>query len=204
MVNRSRFLLIFLLLAMLLSSCSLAPFSPTSSGRSYGAGKMQAEAGNNNSSYHLKFGLGVSKDADAGFLMEFGEISTSAIFFKYSFLNNKTGPSVAGEFGYGSTDSTIYYYGGIAASLAFSEEFELFTNARINSVSTDQNDIEKDKFHGNVKITDFELTYLQASLGFNIWFTENAGLSLYGTYFKGENLETKQDTIMGGSFLFNI
>lgn len=197
-------LYIFLILTQLLSACSLAPFSPTVSGRSYGAGNIHAEAGNNNSSYHFKFGVGLSKDFDAGFVMEFGDISTSAVFLKYSFMNNKTGPSMATEFGYGSTDSTIFYYGGLATSLAFSEEFEIFLNARVNSVSTDETDIEKDKFHGNIKITDYELTYLQASFGFNIWLTKAAGVSLYATYFKGENLETKQDSIMGGSFVFNF
>jgi hypothetical protein len=193
-----------ILLILGLSSCSLAPFSPTTSGRSYGAGNIHSEAGNNNSSYHFKFGVGLNPDFDAGFLMEFGEISTSAVFLKYSFMNNKTGPSMASEFGYGSTASTIFYYGGLAASLAFSKEFELFINGRVNSVTTDESDIEKDKFHGNVKIIDYDITYLQTSVGFNIWFNENAGLSLYGTYFKGDNLETIQDTIMGGSFIFNL
>ena len=188
----------------MMSSCSLAPFSPTTSGRSYGAGNVHAEAGNNNSSYHFKFGVGLNKDFDAGFVMEFGEISTSAVFLKYSFMNNKTGPSMATEFGYGSTESTIFYYGGLASSLAFSEEFELFLNGRVNSITTDQSDIEKDQFHGNIKITEYQLTYLQASFGFNIWLTDSAGISIYATYFKGDNLETKQDSIMGGSFIFNF
>lgn len=187
-----------------LSSCSLAPFSTTSSGRSYGAGNVQAEVGNNNSSYHLKFGLGISKDFDAGFVMEFGVISTSAIFLKYSILNNKTGPSIATEFGYGSTESTNFYYGGLITSLAFAEEFELFANGRINSVSTDETDIEKDQFQGNIKITDYDVTYLQATAGFNIWMTKSTGLSLYSTYFAGDKIETIQDTIVGGTLLFNF
>ncbi len=187
-----------------LTSCSLAPFSPTTSGRSYGQGKFRAEVGNTNSSYHLKFGLGVSKDFDAGFVMEFGEISTSALFFKYSFLNNETGPSSLVEFGYGSTESTKFYYGGMAGSLAFSKEFEVFVNGRINSVTTDEADIEKDKFHGNVKITSHELTYIQGTLGFNIWFSKTTGLSLYTTYYKGSDLETLEDSVFGGSFLFNF
>ena len=191
-------------LAFILSSCSLAPFSPTTSGRSYGKGKMHAEAGNNNSSYHLKFGMGLSDDFDVGFVMEFGDLSTSAIFLKYSFLNNETGPSSAFEFGYGSTESTIFYYTGLAASLAFSKEFEIWVNGRINSVSTDSSDVEKDEFNGNIKILAYDVTYLQASAGFNVWLTENAGLSIYATYFKGNDIETQQDTIMGGSFIFNF
>lgn len=204
MSNKIKFTPLLLFLPFLFSSCSLAPFSPTSSGRSYGAGKMQAEVGNNNSSYHLKFGLGLSKDFDAGFLMEFGEISTSAIFLKYSFLNNKTGPSAAFEFGYGSTDTTIFYYGGLVGSLAFTEHFELFLNGRVNNVSTNEADIEKDQFQGNIKITEYNVTYLQGTLGFNIWLSEVAGLSLYSTYFVGDKIETQQDTIFGGTLLFNF
>lgn len=185
-------------------SCSLAPFSPTTSARSYGQGKFHSEVGNTNSSYHLKFGFGASKDVDAGFVMEFGEISTSSLFLKYSFLNNETGPSMATEFGYGSTELTQFYYGGLAASLAFSKEFELFLNGRINSVSTDETDIEKDQFHGNIKITSYNITYIQATAGFNVWFSESAGISLYTTYYKGQDLETNKDSVFGGSFLFNM
>lgn len=194
----------FILASMILTSCSLAPFGPTPTARSYGQGHVQTEVGNNNSSYILKFGLGLTKEFDAGFIMEFGELSTSAIFMKYAFINNETGPSAAMEFGYGSTDTTIFYYGGIVGSLAFSKEFEVFVNARVNSVSTDQSDIEKDKFYGNIKITDYNVSYLQGSAGFNIWFNKISGLSLYATYFAGEKIETQQDTIFGGSLLFNF
>jgi hypothetical protein len=187
-----------------LASCSLAPFSPTTSARSYGKGKLHSEVGNSNSSYHLKFGFGVTDDFDAGFVMEFGDISTSALFVKYSFLNNEVGPSMATEFGYGSTESTMFYYGGLAASLAFTKEFELFINGRLNSVSTDETDIEKDKFHGNIQITEYDMIYLQATAGFNVWFGKSAGISLYTTYYKGNNIETNKDSVFGGSFLFNF
>ncbi len=148
--------------------------------------------------------MGLSKDLDIGFVMEFGEIATSALFFKYAFLNNKVGPSVALEFGYGSTETSKIYYGGMVGSLAFSEEFELFLNGRVNNVSTDETDIEKDKWHGNIMITDYEVTYLQLTYGFNVWFNDSAGLSLYSSYFKGNNLETIDDSIFGGSFLFKF
>lgn len=197
-------ILITLFTSLVFVACSIAPTGPTVSGRSYGKGNVQAEVGNINSTYHLKFGLGVSDDLDFGFTMEFGDIGTSAIFLKYSFINNKTGPSVASEFGYGSTDTTKFYYAGLASSLAFSKEFELFLSGRINSVSTDEADIEKDEFHGNIKLTSYDVTYFQLTYGFNLWFTENAGLALYSTYFKGTELETKQDSIFGGSFLFNF
>lgn len=184
-------------------SCSLAPSSPTTSGRSYGKGKMQFEVGNVNSTYNMKFGIGASESFDAGFVMEFGAISTSAIFIKYSFINNPTGLSSAFEFGYGSADPTTFYYSGLVASLAFTKEFELFVNGRINSVSTDEADIEKDQFNGNIKILAYDVTYLQLTYGMNIWFNENNGLSLYSVYFRGEDIETIEDSTFGANFLFN-
>ncbi len=196
--------LFLVVLTLVLTGCSTAPFSPTTSAKSYGAGNIQSEIGNNNSTYHLKFGLGVSDNFDAGFVMEFGAISTSALFFKYAFLNNKIGPSMGFEFGYGSTETTQFYYGGLNASLAFTEFFEVWFNGRLNQVNTAEEDIEKDSFHGNIKLTAYKLTYFQSSVGFNVWLTPNTGFAIYGTYFKGDDLETKQDTIYGGSILVNF
>ena len=194
--------IILLILTIVLTSCSLAPLSVNTSGRSYGAGKMQAEVGNTNSTYNLKFGLGVTDDFDAGFVMEFGAIATSAIFFKYSFLNNETGPSLALDVGYGSTESTKFYYAGVIGSIAFTKEFELFTNVRINSVSTDEADIEKDKFNGNIKILAYDVNYLQFAYGLNIWFSENVGLTLYSVHFRADDIETTQDATFGAAFMF--
>jgi hypothetical protein len=196
--------IILLIILTCITSCSLAPFAPNNTGRSYGAGKIQAESGNVNNNYHIKFGLGVTDDFDAGFLMEFGNISTSAIFFRYSFLNNETGPSIGSEFGYGSTETTKFYYMGVTGSLAFTKEFELFINPRINIVSTDEADIEKDKFNGNLKILAYDINYMQLSYGFNVWFSENAGLSIYSIYLQGNDIETLQDNVFGASFLFNL
>ena len=195
-------LLILFSFFILLTSCSLAPFSPTTSGKSYGKGKMQFEAGNVNSTYNLKFGLGASENFDAGFVMEFGAISTAAIFLKYAFLNNETGLSSAFEIGHGSTDSSVFYYGGLVASLAFTKEFELFVNGRINNVSTDETDIEKDKFNGNIKILAYDVNYLSLAYGMSIWFNQNNGLSLYSVYFRGTDVETLEDSTFGASFLF--
>ncbi|MDH5414081.1 MAG: hypothetical protein OEW87_08085 [Flavobacteriaceae bacterium] len=195
---------LLILLPLMVSSCALAPFAPETSGRSAGHGTLFASVGNTNNAYHLKFAMGLSKDVDLGFIMEFGDVSTSTLFFKYSFLNNKTGPALAGEFGYGSTETTKIYYLGIIGSLAFSEEFELFTNIRVNNVSTDVTDIEKNKFHGNIQITDYDLVYLQATVGFNVWFGKSTGLSLYSTYYKGEKIITKEDGVFGASLLFKF
>lgn len=187
-----------------LSSCSLAPFAPSNSARSIGAGNIQTEIGNANSTYHIKMAAGIGESSDLGFDMEFGAISTSAIFFKYSFLNNQTGLSMASEFGYGSADKTNFYYLGLVTSFAFTDSFELFLNPRFNQVSTNEDDIERDKYHGNVKITSFELKYLQMTYGMNIWFSESAGLSLYSTIYKGDDIETLEDGVFGASFLLKI
>jgi hypothetical protein len=195
---------IFIFMITSVTSCSLSPFSPNNTGKSYGAGQLQAETGNVNSNYHIKFGYGVTQDFDAGFIMEFGAISTSAIFFRYSLINNEIGPSFGTEFGYGSTDTTKFYYIGATGSLSFSKDFELFMNPRINIVSTDEADIEKDSYNGNLKILAYDTTYLQFSYGFNVWFSEAAGLSLYSVYLKGNDIETLQDNIFGASFLFNL
>ena len=189
-------------LFLILTSCSLAPFSPNTSGQSYGAGKVKASVGNVNSTYHIKIGTGVSESMDIGFVMEFGAISTSALFFKYSFMNNKTGLSNAFEFGYGSTDTTKFYYTGLISSLAFTESFELFLNPRINIVSTDSSDIELGDANGNIIINEYDVTYLQLTSGMNLWFSENVGMTLYATYFTGNDIETVQDTTTGFSFMF--
>lgn len=196
-------ILILLALLMLTTSCSLAPFTHSSSAKSYGKGKMQFEVGNVNSTYNMKFGIGATENLDAGFVMEFGAISTSAIFLRYALLNNETGLSTGTEFGYGSTESTVFYYAGLVASLAFTKEFELFVNGRINSVQTDEADIEKDKFNGNLKILAYDVNYASLAYGMTIWFNENNGLSLFSVMFRGTDVETIEDSTFGANFLFN-
>lgn len=193
---------LLLLLSSLLTSCSIAPFSTTTSGKSVGAGNFQAEIGNVNNTYNLKVLTGLAKNFDLGFIMEFGAISTAALHMKYSIMNNKTGPSIATEFGYGSTETTTFYYAGMIASLAFSEQFELFVAPRINSVSTEETDIERDKFHGNFKLLAYDVTYVQLTYGFNLFLTETTGLALYSTYFRGEDIETLSDSTFGANFIF--
>jgi len=194
--------ILLLTISFLISSCSLAPFSAGTTGRSYGAGKLQGELGNSNSNYYIKLGFGASKDLDIGYVMEFGGFSTSGIFLKYSFVNNDTGPALAMEVSYGESDTTTFYQLGMISSLAFSKEFEVFINPRINKVESVAEDLELDTSYGNVKVTDVELLYLSMSYGFNIWFSEGAGLSLYGTYIKGDNIETEPEQSFGGSFMF--
>lgn len=200
MINKI-FLLIFS--SIIFTGCSIAPLAPTNSARSYGKGKIHSELGSLNNIYHLKLGLGVSENLDFGFDMEFGDISTSAFYLKYAFANNAIGPSWGIDFGYGASDTSSLYYFGLNTSLAFSEYFELFLNGRLASVSTEDSDIEANKYYGNLKITDYKLNYLQITSGFNLWITRDFGLSLYATTFQGDKVEMKKDTIVGGSFLFN-
>ena len=197
-------ILITLCLLFTLTSCALAPFSANTSGRSYGAGTMQMEVGNSNSNYHIKFGYGLSTNFDIGYVMEFGNMTTSAIFMKYSFINNDVGPSFATEFGYGSTESTTFSYLGGIGSLAFTKEFELFINPRVNIVETAETDIELNESIGNLTVTDYDVNYLQVNYGFNVWFTESFGMTLYSIWFKGNDIETNESNTIGASFLVKL
>lgn len=191
-------------LLCILSSCSLAPFSSNKSGKSYGAGNAQFELGSANASYYMKAGFGISANMDLGFVTEFGGFTTSGLFLKYSFINQKTGPSLATEFGYGSSETTSYYYAGLIGSLAFSENFELFLNPRIVTVSSDESDIELGETVGNVTVNAYDTNYLYVSAGFNIWFNEVAGLSIYTIYIKGNDLETVEDQTAAGTLMFRF
>ncbi|MCO4754844.1 MAG: hypothetical protein KC478_10205, partial [Bacteriovoracaceae bacterium] len=110
-------------------SCSLSPFSANNSARTLGVGSAAAELGNANSNYFIRTSMGLSENFDLGYVMEFGsDFSTSGMFGKYAFINNETGPSVAMEGGYGSTEASSHYYLGAIGSIAFSESFEVFIN----------------------------------------------------------------------------
>lgn len=195
--------IILLSLLWVMTSCSLAPFSANTSGRSYGPGNVQAEFGNANSNYFIKIGGGLSKNLDVGYLMEFGASSTSGIFFKYSFMNPKTGPALAMEMGYGGTETTTYYTGGVIASLAFNKNLEVFVNPRINNVETDVTDVTLGEPIGNVTVNAYNVTYLQVNYGLSVWFSENVGMSIYSIWFKGQDIETTEGQTVGFNFLFN-
>tara|TARA_B100001971_G_C18268010_1_gene596209 strand:+ start:48511 stop:49110 length:600 start_codon:yes stop_codon:yes gene_type:complete len=196
---------IILLLGLLfLTSCSLAPFNATNSGKSLGAGNVATEFGNANSNYFMKASAGISEDLDLGYVMEFGEFSTSALLAKYSFLNNETGPSVAGELAYGSSETTNFYYLGVIGSIAFNEAFEVFANVRFNSVNTDEGDVEIGDSVGNIEVEKEEMTYLYGAVGFNIWFNKNNGLSIYNIYIQGDGVNADPQSSVGGAFLFKF
>ena len=196
--------IIILIFTSLLSSCSLAPFSSQKSGKSYGAGKSQFELGTANTSYYMKAGFGISANMDLGFVTEFGGFTTSGIFTRYSFINNEIGPALAMELGYGSSDTTTYYYGGLIGSLSFSKSFELFINPRVITVSSDVTDIDLGETVGNVTLNEYDVNYLYVSAGFNIWFTEVAGLSIYTIFLKGDGLETTEDQTTAGTMMFRF
>lgn len=183
----------------------MAPFSPTHSARSLGSGNSSAEFGNANSNYYLKAAAGIGDNMDVGYVMEFGSaFSTSGLFAKYSILNNEVGPAVAIDAGYGSTDTTTYYYGGVVASLAFNESFEFFLNGRINQVSTDSKDIEIGDSVGNMTIEAEELTYILGTAGFNIWMSKNLGISFFGTQAYGNDIVWDDGLALGGSFMIRL
>ena len=187
-----------------LTSCSIAPFSSTTSGRTAGAGNFQFDVGNVNNNFNLRIGTGLSPNFDMGFVMEFGALATTGLFAKYAITQNASGPSLAMELGYGSSTTSSFSYAALVGSLAFSKNFELFAAPRINSIQTDSADVDLNKNYGNFKLTEYDAVYLQLAYGFNIFFNKNSGLSLYSTYFNGENIETTSDSTFGANFLFNF
>lgn len=187
------------------ASCSLAPFSATNSARSLGVGKASAELGNANSSYFIRAQGGISQNVDVGYVMEFGSgFTTSGVFAKLAFINNPVGPSLAFEGGYGNAENSSHQYGGLIGSIAFTESFETFLNARYNWVSTDDQDIELDERVGHMLIEADELKYLLVSGGFNVWFNQSMGLSIYGSYAYGDDIVWEDGVAMGGSLLLKF
>ena len=200
-----RFFISLLFLPFILTSCSLAPFAPSQTGTSLGAGQASAEFGSANSTYYLGAQAGISTNFDMGYIMQFGgDFSTSAITGKYSFANNKTGPALALEGGYGSSDASSFYYLGAVASLAFNESFELFINARGNKVSTDDSEIDIGDSTGAMTVNAEELTYLLGTVGFNVWATPTLGLSIYGQQAWGEDIEWNDGLAMGAGLLMKL
>lgn len=199
---KQKIFLCFLLL--FLSACSLTPFNATNSGKSLGAGNVSTEFGNANSNYFMKANAGITEDLDLGYVMEFGEFSTSALLAKYSFINNDTGLSVAGELSYGSSETTSFYSIGTIGSIAFNESFEIFANIRFNSVSTDESDIDIGDSVGNIEVEKEEMTYLYGAIGFNIWFNKFNGLSIYNIYIQGDGVNADPQSSVGGAFLFKF
>jgi len=187
-------ILSIIFLSLIASSCSLAPFSATNTGQSLGAGKGNFEIGSANASYYMRFGYGISQNFDIGYVMEFGGFATSGIYTKYSFINNKTGPSLAMELGYGAADVSSYSYAGLVGSLAFGKSFELFINPRYNVVRTDEKDLDLNKTIGNVKVTDTDLKYFYLAAGMNVWFTQSIGMSLYIIKIEGDKIESANDS----------
>lgn len=196
--------IIQLLTLLFLTSCALAPFNATNTGRSLGAGGVQTEFGNANSTYFMKANAGITEDLDLGYVMEFGDFTTSGLLAKYSFLNNDTGPALAGEGAWGASDTTSYWYLGVIGSIAFNDAFEVFANVRYNSVSTDETDIDEGDKIGNIEVEDFEMSYLYGAVGFNIWFSKFTGLSIYNIYIQGDGVNADPQSSVGGAFLFKF
>jgi hypothetical protein len=193
---------LLLLSAIFLSSCSLAPFSSTYSGRSYGAGKANIELGNVASNYYTRLGYGVSKNLDVGYTVEFGNFNTSGVLLKYSFLNQPEGLSIAAEYSFGGTDKSEFWYGGGIVSLNMAKTIELYLNARYNRVDIDPADYELGDDLGGIQFEDYDLAYLYMAFGMNVWFSQTAGLNIYMIRLQGDNV-TNDGTPFGASMIFN-
>lgn len=177
-------------LLILFQSCSLAPFTPATSGTSNGAGVPSVAFGSSNSNFFLKFQHGLSANFDIGYIMEFGALSTSGIFGHYSLLNNKTGYAVAIEGGYGASETSNYSYLGFIQSIGFSENLELFLGIRAVTVETDDKDVTLGDTIGAAKITDYSPRYFYNTFGLNIMTSKTIGINLYGIYIVGHGVHS--------------
>lgn len=195
--------LVLLLTLLLNISCSLAPFSSTSTGRSYGAGKSNIAIGNVASNYYTRLGYGVSDNLDLAYVIEFGNFNTSGVLAKYSFLNQDTGLSWALEYSLGGTDKSEYWYGGGVISLNFDKSLEFFLNVRYNKVSIHPDDYTLGDDLGGIAFEDTDVAYLYMSTGLNVWFNNKSGINLYIVTTQGENV-VNSSTPFGASMIFNF
>lgn len=196
--------LLKLALFFILTACSLAPFAPTNSARSLGKGKVEAQAGRANENFFMKYAIGLSQNFDFGFVTEFGTLSTTAIYGKYAIQNKPLGLSWGLEGGYGSSNSTQFFYFGSTASYAFSTSLDVFFNGRFNKSKTEDSTVELGRANGNLIILEHDLNYFQFSYGLNLWLTEKAGIALFNTHFRGEEIKTNQDATFGAAFLYRL
>lgn len=190
-------------LFILLSSCSFAPFSSTNTGRSLGQGTANLELGNVASNYYIRSLYGVGKNMDAGFVVEFGDLSTSGFILKYSGLNNPEGFAWAVEGSFGGAGDSSYTYIGPIFSLNFGKALEFYSNFRYVSLDLDEADYDVGDSIGGVTFDALEVQYLYSAIGLNVWFSESFGMNLYISYFMGSDVNV-EGTPFGASFIANF
>lgn len=195
--------ILIILLTSILASCSFAPFSSTNNGRSLGQGVGNLEFGNISSNYYIRTMYGAGANMDAGFIMEFGDLSTSGFLVKYSFSNNKEGFAWAMEGSFGGAGSSNYTYLGPIFSLKFGKSLEFYTNFRYINLDLGEEDYDLGDSIGGVQYKTYSPSYLYSAFGFNVWFNENFGMNFYITYFMGSDVEV-EGTPFGASFISNF
>jgi hypothetical protein len=193
-----------ILVTVLIQSCALAPFSPTSSGTTNGAGTSKASFGSANTNFYLKMDYGLSENFDIGYAMEFGSISTSGLYGVYSVLNQKTGLALAFEGGYGSSGDSSYAYLGMINSLGVSDNLEFFLNIRAVNVETSEDEVTLGDTIGAAKVTGYNPRYFYNTLGINIMTGESIGLSIYSIYIVGHDLYSPNGTGSGVGLIYKL
>ena len=106
--------------------------SANQTARTNGTGNIGMNFGNIAGSYVTRIDFGISKNMDAGMVVEFGNYTTGGGVIKYAFLNQDTGPSWAMEIGFGNASESSYTQLGNIMSLNV-RSMEVFWNARIVS-----------------------------------------------------------------------
>lgn len=188
---------------ILLSSCSLAPFSNVSTARSNGKGKIDVDFGTAASglTYFARVGYGIFEKFDVGATMEIGPLSATGLWAKYSFINNSEKLSAAAIVGAGSGSNTNYNYFGGVVSYKF-KKFEPYYVGRYNTVSVNDNEIDLGEEFGDLVINALKLNYLSNTIGINWWFEKRWALNLNATLLTDSQITNSSTTIMGLGFKY--
>lgn len=117
-INRNKFsIAVICLLALLVTSCSFAPLTPRVDAASIGKGVVKVES-NIAPSGSLGVLYGASDNLDVG--MEIEQLGMGTVWTRYSFINNPTGFSLAGNAGVfavqGGNDRSNGWYAGLLMS----------------------------------------------------------------------------------------
>ncbi|MBX3020183.1 MAG: hypothetical protein KF799_00780 [Bdellovibrionales bacterium] len=158
-----------------LSACAVGPLVSQETARTVGDDKNEWLGGFGQAGYVIKYTRGIGKDFDFG--VQWESLSLG-IRFKYAFINQESGLSLAGALGAGTSIGGSHYYGDLLMSYK-SGFFEPYSMVRVVSVKTDPLEF-KDEDTGKMHFTVGRAQYVygQATLGARFWLDPNWLLSM--------------------------
>ncbi len=183
--------MIFGLLLLALSACSIAPINSPHSAKSLGKGNQEIAA-TPLSAPRLSYAAGVTDNFDLEASLEIQTGIQAALWGKYSFINQKDdGFALAGLVG-GFVTADATESKGLSAGPILSWKkswFEIYTITRFNYVKWEKTEWDNDNDIFDIETPEYDFTYLQSTLGFNFWFTPKFALNINGTIFYGSVFE---------------